>query len=346
MTAGEVMTKAHTAEEALAHSRGLAGPALRLAVESLPASIRRVAGYHFGWWDEQGRASAADGGKAFRPALVLLAAEGVGGEAANAVAAAVSIELIHNFSLLHDDVMDGDVTRRHRPTAWHVFGLSSAILAGDALLGLAFEVLAASGNAAARESAEVLGGAVQELLEGQALDLAFEQRTEVSIAECQAMAAGKTGALLGAACALGALFGGGQPEQVTHLQSFGEKLGLAFQFADDLLGIWGDPAITGKPVYSDLRNRKKSLPVVAALASGSPEGRRLAARYHREEAPTGAELAEFAALIEDAGARRWAQEQADELLTEALRHLWLARPASRAAAELDGLARLATRRDR
>lgn len=346
MTAGEVMTKAHTAEETLAHSRELVGPALRLAVESLPASIRRVAGYHFGWWDEQGRASAADSGKSFRPALVLLTAEAVGGEAPNAVAAAVAVELVHNFSLLHDDVMDGDTTRRHRPTAWHVFGLSSAILAGDALLALAFEVLSVSGNAAARESAEVLGGAVQQLLEGQALDLSFERRTEVGIAECQTMAEGKTGALISAACTLGALFGGGRAEQVTHLRSFGEKLGLAFQYADDLLGIWGNPSITGKPVYSDLHNRKKSLPVVAALASGSPEGRRLADLYHRDGQPTGAELAEFAALIEDAGARRWAQERADELLAEALRHLWLAHPADQAAAELDALARLATRRDR
>src|SRR5436190_24292033 len=108
--------------EVLAWSRTLVQPALREAVETLSGTMRMVAGYHFGWWDEHGQPTTADAGKALRPALVLLAAEAVGGEQRGAVPAAAAVELVHNFSLLHDDVMDGDITRRHRATAWTRFG--------------------------------------------------------------------------------------------------------------------------------------------------------------------------------------------------------------------------------
>jgi geranylgeranyl diphosphate synthase type I len=333
------------AAEVLDRSRELVVPALRDAINSLPMSMRRINGYHFGWYDEDGRPAAADSGKALRPALALLAAEAVGGSPEIAVPAAVAVELVHNFSLLHDDVMDSDSTRRHRPTAWAVFGVNSAILAGDALLALAFDVLAASGHPAALDTIRALSAAVQDLHNGQASDMSFEQRTDVGLAECLHMAEEKTGALLGRSCAIGAAFGGADPERVNHLRYFGERLGLAFQLADDLLGIWGDPEVTGKPVHSDLRNRKKSLPVVAALASGTPAAADLAALYHREQPLSAGELAYAASLVERAGGRAWSQAKADELLTDALRHLDSARPEARAGAELAALALLATRRD-
>jgi geranylgeranyl diphosphate synthase type I len=341
----KVMTTGRPVHEVLAWSRDLVGPALRSAVETLPGSMRRIAGYHFGWLDEHGQPAEGGGGKAIRPAMVLLAAEAVGGSPGTAVPAAVAVELVHNFSLLHDDVMDGDTIRRHRPTAWSVFGVSAAILAGDALLTLAFDVLTASGHPAAPDGARVLGAAVLDLVEGQSSDTAFETRDDVSLPECVSMAEGKTGALLGGACALGALFGGGGAEQVERLRGFGGRLGLAFQLVDDLLGIWGDPAVTGKPVYSDLRNPKKSLPVVAALASGTPAGAELAELYRREQKPAGPDLLRAAELIEIAGGRAWSQTRADDLLVEALGHLASAGPAPRAAAELSTLARLVTHRD-
>src|SRR6266567_1775887 len=230
---------ARTAGEVLGWSRDLVTPALRAAIDSLPAAIRRIAGYHFGWWDADGRPANADSGKALRPALVLLAAQAVGGAPEPALPAAVAVELVHNFSLLHDDVMDGDTTRRHRPTAWSVFGIAGAILAGDALLTLAFDVVAATGHPETRAALKDLSVAVQELVAGQAADVAFERRTDVTVAECVAMAEGKTAALIGRACALGALFGNGTPERTTDLRRFGDRMGLAFQVADDLLGIWG-----------------------------------------------------------------------------------------------------------
>jgi geranylgeranyl pyrophosphate synthase len=339
-----VETSARSAAEILAWSRGLVEPALRSVVGAMPASMRGIAEFHFGWRDEAGRPAAGAGGKAVRPALTLLAAEAAGGTAAAALPAAVAVELTHNFSLLHDDVMDGDRTRRHRPTAWTVFGVGAAILAGDALLAGAYEMLAEAPSPDMPAAVRTLSRAVLDLVEGQSADTAFEDRTDVTLAECLAMAGGKTGALLGGACALGALYGGGAG-RASRFRTFGERLGLAFQLADDLLGIWGDAEVTGKPVHSDLRNRKKSLPVVAALTSGTAAGEELAALYLRRGELAGDEPARAAALIEAAGGRAWAVAEADALVASALTELDAADPVPAAAAELRSVAHLVTHRD-
>lgn len=332
------------AAEILAWCRGLIDPALRAAVDTLPDAMRRIAGYHFGWWDEAGRPVDARGGKAIRPALVLLTAQAVGGTAAAAIPAAVAVELVHNFSLVHDDVMDEDAVRHHRPTVWRAFGANLAVLAGDALQVLAFDVLAASGHPAAVAGLRMLGAAVQELIDGQRADLSFERRADVGLAECRAMAMAKTGALLGCACALGASFGGGEQEQVRRLRRFGADIGLAFQHVDDLLGIWGDPAVTGKPVYSDLRGHKKSLPVVAALSADSPAGRELGALYLRDRPLSAGERRHAAELVDVAGGRVWSRAEAARLLAQALRQLRLADPAPGPTAALEALARMITLR--
>lgn len=345
MTTVGVRTEGRPAREVLAWSRDLVEPALRSAVGTLPSAMRHIAGYHFGWWDEHGQPTRVSGGKAIRAALVLLSAQAAGGSAAAAVPAAVAVELVHNHSLLHDDVMDGDLTRRHRPTAWSVFGVNPAILAGNALLVLALDVLAGSGHPAAMDGIRMLGAAVQDLLEGQNADLSFEQRAEIELAECVCMAEGKTAALLACACAVGAAFGGGRPEQVACLRGFGNHLGLAFQHVDDLLGIWGDPAVTGKSVHSDLRSKKKSLPVVVALTSQTLAGHELAGLYHRDQPLSETDAGHAAELIDIAGGRAWSQTQAQDLLARAMRELQAASPVPRAAAELGALAQLATHRD-
>jgi geranylgeranyl diphosphate synthase type I len=186
---------------------------------------------------------------------------------------------------------------------------------------------------------------VQELVDGQLADADFETRNDVVPAECVRMAQLKTGALLGCCTALGALLGGGRPDQIDHLRLYGEDLGLAYQYIDDLLGIWGTPSVTGKPVYSDLSRRKKSLPVVAALASGTPAARELAALYGRTDELSEHELTTAAALVETAGGRATSQAQADALLASALGELIISGAAGPAAADLERLARLATRRD-
>jgi geranylgeranyl diphosphate synthase type I len=325
----------------------------------LPEAIRHVAGYHIGWWDTDGHPTTCKG-KAVRPALTLACARAVSAvssplSATNidagavvrtfaeaSVAAAVAVELVHDFSLLHDDVMDGDRTRRHQPTAWTVFGAGEAILTGDALLTRAVHHLLTAMGASA---VKVLAEAMQELCVGQSADLAFEDRSEVSLTECLQMAEAKTGALLGAACQLGALAAGADEDTATWYRMFGRQLGLAFQLVDDLLGIWGDPSVTGKPVSSDLISRKKSLPVVAALASGTSAGERLAWLYGRHEQPDEEVAANAAPLIEQAGGKAWACAEAQRRVAAAFAALHRAGPAPAALSDLETLATLMTGRD-
>lgn len=333
------------ADGVLSACRAQAEPALRAAVAGLPEAVRRIASYHIGWTSADGTPAPHGSGKAIRPALALLACSTVAGRPEPAVPAAVAVELVHDFSLLHDDVMDGDLTRRHRPTAWSVFGVGPAVLAGDALLTLAMDVLAVAGHRGSGQAVRMLGSSVQELVDGQISDLAFEQRADVQLEECLAMAEAKTGALLGCACALGAVLGGGTPEQIRALERFGRQLGLAFQLVDDLLGIWGAPATTGKPVRADLRSRKKSLPVVAALVSGTPAGRALGELYHAGHELSDGELERAAGLVEDAGGRQWCRERADALHASAVALLPADPAPDGPASQLRLLADLMARRD-
>ncbi|MFD7904683.1 MULTISPECIES: family 2 encapsulin nanocompartment cargo protein polyprenyl transferase [unclassified Kitasatospora] len=334
----------HEAEDVLVRARGLVDPVLRAAVDSLPGAMRKVAGYHFGWWEADGSPSASPSGKAIRPAMVLAAAQALGGDPAAATAAAAAVELVHNFTLLHDDVIDRDETRRHRPTAWRVFGTTEAILAGDAMHSLALRLLAEDTHPAARSAVRRLTDCVVELCEGQQIDCAFEQRDDVSLAECLAMAEAKTGALLGASCAMGAEYGGASERAAKAMDGFGREIGLAFQLIDDLIGIWGDPAVTGKPVGADLVARKKSLPVVAALGSGTPDGARLAELYTLERQLSAEELALCAAAVEGAGGRGWAQGASCERMAAAMDLLAVAVPEPARTDELLALAELVTRR--
>ncbi|MFY1694314.1 polyprenyl synthetase family protein [Solwaraspora sp. WMMA2101] len=326
----------------LATARSLLEPPLRHAVRRLATPVRTVAEYHFGWCDAAGDPTDAGWGKGLRGGLTLAAADAVGGSAASAVPAAVAVELVHNFTLLHDDVMDHDQVRRGRPTAGAAFGDAQAILAGDALLALALDTV--RGRPAA--TAEVCR-ALLDLVSGQSADVAFESRTTVGLDACLTMAAGKTAALIAAACALGALSADADADadRVDGLRGYGHHLGMAFQLTDDLLGIWGDPAVTGKPVDADLRRRKKSLPVVYALTSGTAAGAELASLYAIPGASTDTQVRRATQLVEQAGGRDWARQEADRHRLDALACLAAARPGRDGAAVLAGFADLATTRD-
>ncbi len=324
--------------------RELVDGALRAAVGRLDPRTYRVAAYHLGWTDEEGRPRRAPVGKALRPALALLSARAAVAPPESALPGAVAVELVHAFSLLHDDIMDGDRTRRHRPAAWTVFGEASAILAGDALLALAGEVLLEAPGQGSAKAARALAAATRRLIAGQSLDMDFETRRQVSVDECLAMASDKTAALLACSCSIGAVLDGA-PESVSDaLEAFGAELGVAFQLADDLLGIWGDPAATGKPAMSDLRSRKMSLPVVAALDSGTPEAAKLADLYARPD-PAEDDLAEAAALVEAAGGRAWAELEAENRVQRAAGHLLGARLPDSVRAEFLRIADFVTHRD-
>ncbi|MEU9979894.1 family 2 encapsulin nanocompartment cargo protein polyprenyl transferase [Streptomyces sp. NPDC050856] len=340
-------TEGQGAAALLDRTRTVVDPQLRATVESLPGTLRRVAMYHFGWERADGTPATGQAGKAIRPALVLAAARALGGEPRTAVRAAAAVELAHNFTLLHDDIVDEDATRRSRPTAWSVFGIPDALIAGDAMLALALRLLAEDRHPASAAASARLATCVIELCAGQQADCAFETRGphEVSLEECLTMATAKTGALLGCACALGALYAGAGEAEVAAMDAFGREAGLAFQLIDDLIGIWGDPERTGKPAGADLAARKKSLPVVAALASGTPAGAELAALYGRPVLG-GGDVRRAADAVERAGGRDWAQAQAADRMSRAVHQLSRAVPDLAAAGDLLALAEFVTRRTR
>jgi geranylgeranyl diphosphate synthase type I len=338
----------------LSELREVAEPAIRAAVDTLHPRLARVVAYHRGWTDKNGRAQPKGSGKALRPALALLSARAAGGAQEHGVVAAAAVEMVHDFSLLHDDLMDGDTERRHRPTAWVAFGVADATLAGDALLDLATRLVLGSSSPQAVAGVEVLHRGVARLVEGQAMDVDFETRLDVTLEECLHMERGKTGALIATACGLGGVLAGGPPDLVAGLTGFGEHLGLAFQLVDDLLGIWGDPDVTGKPVLSDLRRRKKSVPVVAALddtgesaSRTSPAARRRLLRHltaSPERPPREEELVAVAELLSECGARRWTAAAAAAELALAEAELAAVELPTDVAAELVALARFAVDR--
>ncbi|TDC01147.1 polyprenyl synthetase family protein [Nonomuraea longispora] len=335
-----------TALRLLALARELTEPELRKAVDRLPDPVRRLTGYHFGWWDESGARVRANGGKRVRAALALASAQALGARPERAVTVAAAVELVHNFSVVHDDLMDGDATRRGRRTAWTAFGEPLAILGGDALLALAIDVVrpelaGSAGQAIMKE----LSDALLKLVAGQTADLALEGCSEIGLAECLTMAGDKTASLMAAACALGALSAGADADQVSRMRRLGWHLGLSFQLADDLLGIWGDAQVTGKPVGGDLRRRKKSLPVVAALSSATTAGDQLAEFYHGIGPMPEAEIRQAVSLIEEAGGRRWAEQESIRQRTHAFRELTALSPEPGGARALVALSYLMTHRE-
>ncbi len=291
--------------------------------ETHTAEYHKMLTYHMGWVGEGAGAKAS--GKQIRPLLLLLTASATGGEWANALPAAAAIELIHNFSLLHDDIQDNAETRRGRLTVWKKWGVAQAINAGDGIFILAN---LAMGDLKEKYPAEIVLDAKRTLQEtclsltrGQHLDIAYETRANIEIGDYWQMIAGKTAALLSTATELGALLGGADEKLRFTYREFGHYLGLAFQVQDDLLGIWGNEAETGKSVSSDLLEGKKSLPVLYGLEKNG----KFAERW-KKDALTEDEIPEMAHLLEVEGARLETQRQADQMTEFALNALRTANP--------------------
>ena len=319
-------------------------PVLAAAVETLSPELCQIARYHLGWSDAEGHPVTAPGGKGIRPALALLGTEAVGSAGEVGIPGGVAVELVHNYSLIIDDVIDLDTERHHRPTVWTLFGVSHAIIAGEALQVLAHQVLLDPPSEIGAAASAALAAATATMIAGQSDDIAFEQRRDISIEQCVAMSCAKTGALLGCAASIGAILADAPAGTVAALRDYGLFLGLAFQAVDDLLGIWGDPARTGKPQGSDLRQRKKSMPIVYALGADGPEAEELRCLIlaphetaaTRPTLSTG-EVARATRLIEAIGAREWTVTEAKSNLDAALGALErvpLAAEAQRELAEL------------
>lgn len=265
--------------------------------------------YHLGWTDTRGNAVRADTGKRLRPLICLWVCEAAGGAWRDALPAAAAIELVHNFSLIHDDIQDQSVARRGRPTVWHVWGLAQGINAGDGMFALAHLALDRLRKLSLEPYTEIhhtFDRATLRLTQGQFLDLAYERADQITLDEYLEMVRGKTAALLSAACEIGARIALAEPSHIAAFASYGENLGIAFQISDDVLGIWGDPARTGKSARSDLTSRKKSYPVLAAMcADASGELRRL---YALPEW-SAADLAQVEAILTRTDARHQAMQQ-------------------------------------
>lgn len=235
--------------------------------------------YHLGWVDENLQPIKTQGGKRIRPLLCLLVCEAIGGDYRPALPAAAAVELVHNFSLIHDDIEDKSPRRRGRATVWRVWGVPQAINAGDGLLALAHLTLhrlsATRGNPkVVAQATRLLDQACLDLCEGQYLDIAFQERTDVTEEAYLTMAKKKTASLMECAAHLGAILVTRKKRLIEAYRGFARNLGLAFQITDDLLGIWGEEERTGKGVGEDIKAGKKSLPVVYAFEEERLRGQR------------------------------------------------------------------------
>jgi geranylgeranyl diphosphate synthase type I len=317
--------------DVLARARSAVAPALAATLPRLSPELSASVGEHL-----------SGGGKHVRAGLVLVSAAACGGDERAALDGAVAIEMIHNFSLVHDDIIDTDEERRHRPTMWSSHGVSHAIIAGDALATVAFQTLLDPPTPTRARAAALLADATQSMISGQALDMAFERRDSVTFEECMEMVAGKTGALLRCATQLGAVLGGAGDEAIDALGAFGHHLGIAFQAIDDVLGIWGDPGVTGKPVGSDLRRHKMTLPICIARAAGVELG----SRWRTGDLENDEDVAAASAALEACGARRATLELGERHLAESLAALDRVQLAREPRDELIAIADYVVARDR
>ena len=301
--------------------------------------------YHMGWVDSAFNPADINGGKRIRPILCLLACAAAGGQWEQAVPAAAAIELLHNFSLIHDDIEDASPTRRGRPTLWQLWGIEQAINSGDAMFAiahLAMNRLIERGVPAERVVTALrrFDETCVALTVGQHHDMDFENRAEVMVAEYLAMIEGKTAVLLSLCAELGALIAGQDETTIAHYATFGRDLGLAFQVQDDILGIWGDETRTGKSAATDIITKKKTLPVLYGL-SQSDDLRQLYAASEGDEAFVTAVIDH----LDHNGAYEFAKEKASQYSQSALYHLTTAQPTGPAKTALHQLTDMLLKRD-
>ncbi len=281
--------------------------------------------YHFGWVDASFLPAQSKSGKLLRPTLLLLAYEAAGAwntmradvdtnekeYLRRALPAAAAIEMTHNFTLIHDDIEDGDTQRHHRPTLWNVWGIPHAINTGDGLFALSrltlWDVLNEGVESAiAAQLGAVLDRACLVLAEGQYLDISFEQRQDISVAMYEDMIGRKTGILMSCATEMGALLGTRDRETIERLHRFGYAMGIAFQVRDDLLGVWASIEELGKTSTGDIYRRKKSLPILHALEHADERDRQILRQVYTQETPVSDEQVEAVlAIFERTGTKAY-----------------------------------------
>ena len=310
----------------------------------------RLLRYHLGWVDREGSdmETPLSQGKALRPTLCLFACDALADDFSKALPAAAALELIHNFSLIHDDIQDQDIERRHQPTVWHLWGIPKALSAGNAMQCTGdLALLEAGGENVAPETVLRVSGILTEsyleMIQGQCMDLEFESRMDIKAEEYLYMIACKTGALFRCGLEIGALLATDDTATVQAFANFGDHLGQAFQIRDDYLGIWGDEATLGKSTATDIRRRKKSYPVVFALERASGRAMDDLIRIYGKEELEEDDVQRVLAVLDEVGSQEHAQrltEAAAARALEALKPVSLPQWAQTEAEELvDFLAR-------
>lgn len=282
------------------------------------APLREMLVYHMGWEGEGAGPEAQ--GKRIRPLMLLLSAAAAGGDWRSALPAAAAVELVHNFSLIHDDIQDQSPLRHGRPTVWVKWGAAQAINAGDLMFTLAhlamLQTAETTSAGVALKASRRLHETCVELTRGQYLDMSYEHERVLRMDAYWPMVSGKTAALLACCAEIGTLIGGASETHQTAMRQFGHSLGLAFQVLDDWLGIWGDEELTGKSTDSDLVTGKKTVPVLYALE----QNRTFAARWKAGPVQA-ADVPALAALLAEEGAQTYTRALADRLTEESMR--WL-----------------------
>ena len=305
--------------------------------------LREMLEYHLGW---EGQGAGPDAqGKRIRPLLVLLCSVAAGGDWQSVLPAAAGIELIHNFSLIHDDIQDKSQLRRGRPTVWVKWGIPQAINAGDLMFTIAHMAVLEVGRTKAAQvtldASSLLHQACVDLTKGQYLDLAYENEKVIPLEGYWPMVAGKTAALLACSTEMGALLAGCQPDRRKAFKKFGYSLGLAFQVLDDWLGIWGDTALTGKSAENDLVSGKKTLPVLYGIS----QKKKFADRWISGSICPD-EVTLLAKMLEEEGVKAYTDGMADQLTGDALVALDAACDQNEAACALHELADQLLRRNK
>ena len=300
---------------------------------ALPNDFDLMLRYAMGWVDANGQSHTSPTGKRIRPILLMLCTEASGGDWQAALPAAAAVELLHNFSLIHDDIQDNSPLRHNRPTVWKIWGAPNAINAGDALFTLAFSALAELASNLAPEHVlsiwNIFNYTALELTRGQHLDMRFENQRDVTTEAYISMITGKSAALLAACAQIGSLIAVVDPGTASKYYDFGLNIGIAFQIHDDILGIWGDSSITGKSVATDILSRKKSLPVLYGLAK-SPE---LQTLYQRQLF-TESDVSEVVEILNHVEAQHYAYEQEKLYYQKAINALESANPEGKPAGNL------------
>ncbi len=254
-----------------------------------------------------------NGGKRLRPFMVIKSCQILGGKTSNAMPAASAVEMVHNFTLVHDDIMDNDEMRHGVPTVHKKFGMSVAILAGDVLFSKAYQIISNSklSPSATNQITSRLAKACVEVCEGQIFDIKMAEEKRIPTqSEYIKMIGKKTAALFDVSCAMGAICATNKPQDISNLSTFGKNLGIAFQITDDLIGVMGDPKITKKPVGNDLREGKKSLPILMAINSAKGENKKIILKAFGNPKASKSDLTKAVEVIRSLGIEENVRNQA------------------------------------